>query len=55
MTLRVAFRRAAQIEFEAAAVWYDQQQAGLGEIHHRDRAGACQRRRLAAAVSSCFR
>lgn len=31
MTLRVAFRRAAQTEFEAAAVWYDSQQTGLGE------------------------
>jgi len=31
MTLRVVFRRAAKIEFEDAAVWYDEQRSGLGE------------------------
>lgn len=31
MTLRVVFRRAARLEFEEAAVWYDQQRPGLGE------------------------
>ena len=31
MTLRIVFRRAAKIEFEDAAVWYDEQRLGLGE------------------------
>ena len=31
MTLRVVFRRAAESEFEDAAVWYDEQRFGLGE------------------------
>ncbi len=31
MTLRVVFRRAAKIEFEDAAVWYDNQRFGLGD------------------------
>ena len=31
MTLRVVFRRAAQAEFEDAAVWYGQQRSGLGD------------------------
>jgi toxin ParE1/3/4 len=31
MTLRVVYRRAAQEEFQDAAVWYEQQRAGLGE------------------------
>lgn len=31
MTLRVVFRRAAIIEFEEAAVWYDNQRLGLGD------------------------
>ena len=30
MTLRVVFRRAARAEFDAAALWYDDRQAGLG-------------------------
>jgi len=30
MTLRIAFRRAAESEFADAAAWYDQQRAGLG-------------------------
>lgn len=30
MTLRVVFRRAAQAEFDAAALWYEDRQAGLG-------------------------
>lgn len=30
MTLRVVFLRAARAEFDAAALWYDLQQAGLG-------------------------
>jgi plasmid stabilization system protein ParE len=30
MTLRVVFMRAARAEFDAAALWYDLQQAGLG-------------------------
>jgi len=29
MTLRVVFRRAAQREFEEAAVWYEERRAGL--------------------------
>lgn len=31
ITLRVAFRRAANTEFEQATVWYDEQRLGLGE------------------------
>ena len=31
MTLRIAFRRAANSEFEDAAVWYNEQRIGLGE------------------------
>jgi plasmid stabilization system protein ParE len=31
MTLRVVYRRAAQAEFEDAAVWYERQSTGLGE------------------------
>lgn len=31
MTLRVVFRRAARIEFEDAAVRYDEQRRGIGE------------------------
>lgn len=31
MTLRIVFRRAAQSEFEDAAVRYDEQRTGLGE------------------------
>lgn len=31
MTLRVVFRRAAKSEFDRAALWYDEQRAGLGE------------------------
>ena len=30
MTLRVVFRRAARAEFEAAAMWYEERQIGLG-------------------------
>ena len=30
MTLRVVFRRAARAEFDAAALWYEDRQAGLG-------------------------
>ena len=30
MTLKVVFRRAAWAEFDAAALWYEDQQAGLG-------------------------
>jgi toxin ParE1/3/4 len=30
MTLRVVFLRAARAEFDAASLWYDLQQAGLG-------------------------
>lgn len=30
MTLKVVFLRAARAEFDAAALWYDLQQAGLG-------------------------
>ena len=30
MTLRVVFLRAARAEFDAAALWYDARQAGLG-------------------------
>ena len=40
MTLRVVFRRAAQIEFEDSAAWYNEQRAGLGEefLHEIDEA-----------------
>ena len=31
MTFSIVFRRAARIEFEKAAVWYDEQRTGLGE------------------------
>src|ERR1700720_2146960 len=31
MTLRVVYRRAAQAEFQDAAVWYEQQRTGLAE------------------------
>jgi plasmid stabilization system protein ParE len=31
MSLRIVFRVAAQHEVEEAALWYDQQRAGLGE------------------------
>jgi len=31
MTLRVVFRRAAQVEFLKAVSWYEQQRSGLGE------------------------
>ena len=31
MTLRVVYRRAAQAEFQDAAIWYEQQRTGLGE------------------------
>ena len=31
MTLSIVFRRAAKVEFEKAAVWYDEQRPGLGE------------------------
>jgi len=31
VTLRVVFRRAAQSKLEDAAVWHDEQRAGLGE------------------------
>ena len=31
MTLRVVFRRAARLEFEEAAVWYNERRPGLGE------------------------
>lgn len=31
MTLRIVFRRAAKLEFEDAAVWYDEMRPGLGE------------------------
>jgi plasmid stabilization system protein ParE len=39
MTLRVVFRRAARSEFDTAALWYEERQAGLGtqfvsEIDH---------------------
>ncbi len=30
MTLSVVFRRAAQTEFDAAALWYEERQVGLG-------------------------
>jgi len=30
MTLRVVFRRAARAEFDAAALWYEDRQTGLG-------------------------
>ena len=30
MTLRVVFRPAARAEFDDAALWYDERQAGLG-------------------------
>jgi len=30
MTLRVVFRRAARAEFDAAALWYEERQIGLG-------------------------
>ncbi|MBI3938528.1 MAG: type II toxin-antitoxin system RelE/ParE family toxin [Betaproteobacteria bacterium] len=30
MTLRVVFRRAARAEFDAAALWYEERQPGLG-------------------------
>ena len=30
MTLKVVFRRAARAEFDAAALWYEERQAGLG-------------------------
>lgn len=30
MTLRVVFRRAARAEFDAAALWYEARQSGLG-------------------------
>jgi plasmid stabilization system protein ParE len=30
MTLRVVFRRAARAEFDTAALWYEERQAGLG-------------------------
>lgn len=32
MTLRIVFRRAANSEFEDAAVWYNEQRIGLGEV-----------------------
>ena len=31
MTFSIVFRRAAKVEFEKAAVWYDEQRTGLGE------------------------
>jgi plasmid stabilization system protein ParE len=31
MSLRVAFRAAAQVEFEKAAIWYNDQRQGLGQ------------------------
>lgn len=31
MSLRVVFHAAAQMEFEKAAIWYNQQRPGLGE------------------------
>jgi len=39
MTLRVVFRRATRAEFDAAAMWYEDRQTGLGtefvsEIDH---------------------
>lgn len=30
MTLKVVFRRAARVEFDAAAMWYEDRQPGLG-------------------------
>lgn len=30
MTLKVVFRRAARAEFDAAALWYEEQRPGLG-------------------------
>ncbi len=30
MTLKVVFRRAARAEFDAAALWYEDRQVGLG-------------------------
>jgi len=30
MTLKVVFRRAAQAEFDAAVLWYEERQPGLG-------------------------
>jgi plasmid stabilization system protein ParE len=40
MTVRVVFRRAAKIEFEDAAIWYDGKAPGLGDefIHEIDQA-----------------
>jgi len=31
MSLRVVFRTAAQVEFDKAAIWYNDQHQGLGE------------------------
>lgn len=40
MTLRAFFRKAARLEYDEAAIWYDSQRPGLGaefvaEIEHR--------------------
>jgi plasmid stabilization system protein ParE len=32
MTLPVVFRRAARVEFDGAADWYEQRRAGLGAV-----------------------
>ncbi len=42
MTIRVVYRRAAKVEFEDAAVWYDERRPGLGEefIHEIEQAVA---------------
>ena len=35
MTFSIVFRHAAKVEFEKAAVWYDEQRPGLGEKFNR--------------------
>ena len=43
MTLRVVFRRAAELELQEAAVWYDRHRTGLGEEFIREIEAAVER------------
>lgn len=51
MTFRVVYRLAARQEFEEAALWYEEQRAGLGEAFVREIDDAVTR--AAAAPTRC--
>ena len=56
MTFSIVFRRAARIEFEKAAVWYDEQcTATWRRVHRRDRTSHRERGGRTSAVSTHFR